>query len=249
MNKAVQKQLAKLGAKEQKRLEAPAKEPGLSAKLIEKVPPGLKTTLDTAFAKAFEVVFTKGTPIIDKSYDKEAVAFRFDVSNYAVDRKTTKKTLRAVDKNANRTGLLSHGLSVASGAGLGVLGIGLPDIPIFLGLLLRGLYETAQSYGFCCDTPTERVYLLRLIRTALTDGEARARSTAALDISLCGGASLEEEIRLTAAALSDAMLVSKFLQGIPIVGITGGISNHIVYRQVLQLAKLKYKQRYLYTKL
>lgn len=249
MNKVVQKQLAKLDVKEQRRLAAPAKEPGISAKLAEKVPAGLKNTLDTAFSKAFELVFTKGTPLIDKTYNKEAVAFRFDVSNYAVDRKTTRKTLRAVDKNASRTGLLSHGLSVASGAGLGVLGIGLPDIPLFLGLLLRGLYETAQSYGFCCDTDPERIYLLRLIRAALAAGGERQRSTSALDISLCGDAALEDEIRLTASALSDAMLVSKFLQGIPLVGITGGIANHIVYRQVLQLARLKYKQRYLHSKL
>lgn len=248
MNKAVEKQLLKLDKKEQKQLNAPVKEPGFSAKLAEKVPPGLKSTLDAAFAKAFALVFTKGTPLIDKTYDKEAVAFRFDVSNYAVDRKTSRKTLRAVDKNASRTGLLSHGLSVVSGAGLGVLGIGLPDIPLFLGLLLRGLYETAQGYGFCYEEETERIYLLRLIRTALAQGEDRVRGTAALDISLCGETSLQEEIQLTAGALSDAMLVSKFLQGIPLVGITGGISNHIVYRQVLQFARLKYQQRYLYTK-
>ncbi len=56
---------------------------------------------------------------------------------------------------------------------------------------------------------------------------------------------LQEEIALTSNALANAMLIEKFVQGIPIVGAAGGFSNNIIYNKVLKFAKLKYKQRYL----
>ena len=62
-------------------------------------------------------------------------------------------------------------------------------------------------------------------------------------------ASPDEEIDLTAAALADALLVEKFVQGIPIVGAVGGVVNTAVYSRVAKLAAIKYKQRYLYGKL
>lgn len=56
---------------------------------------------------------------------------------------------------------------------------------------------------------------------------------------------MSEEIKKTAKALADALLVEKFVQGIPIVGVVGGFVNHAVYKKILFLARLEYKKRYL----
>ena len=62
-------------------------------------------------------------------------------------------------------------VSTVEGVGLGILGIGLPDIVLFLSVILKGTYETALQYGFSYDTPEERMYILRLLETAMSKGE------------------------------------------------------------------------------
>ena len=39
--------------------------------LAEKVPPTLQDTLDAAFFKAFQLIFEKGTGVIEKTYRRE----------------------------------------------------------------------------------------------------------------------------------------------------------------------------------
>ena len=51
-----------------------------------------------------------------------------------------------------------------------------------------------------------------------------------------------------AEALSNAMLMAKFIQGLPVVGAAGGMNNPFVYQKVSQYAALKYKKRYLASK-
>ena len=58
----------------------------------------------------------------------------------------------------------------------------------------------------------------------------------------------EDEVKRAAEALSNAMLMAKFIQGLPVVGAAGGLSNPVVYQKVSQYASLKYKKRYLAAK-
>ena len=60
--------------------------------------------------------------------------------------------------------------------------------------------------------------------------------------------SFEEEVQNAAKALSSAMLMAKFVQGLPVVGAVGGVSNPVVYQKISQYAALKYKKRYLAAK-
>ena len=53
--------------------------------LSDKVPKGLQQTLDSAFAKAFQLVFEKGTDIIEKSYKKEDIEKEFAINSYAAN--------------------------------------------------------------------------------------------------------------------------------------------------------------------
>jgi len=56
---------------------------------------------------------------------------------------------------------------------------------------------------------------------------------------------LEEQIRETASVFAMDMLILKFIQGLPVVGILGGVANPIYYNRVLKYVQLKYRKRYL----
>ena len=44
------------------------------------------------------------------------------------------------------------------------------------------------------------------------------------------------------------MLVMKFIQGLPVVGVIGGISNPVYYNRIMEYVRLKYHKRYLLEK-
>lgn len=44
------------------------------------------------------------------------------------------------------------------------------------------------------------------------------------------------------------MLLLKFIQGMPIVGILGGAANPICYNKVMKYVQMKYRKRYLLQK-
>ena len=41
------------------------------------------------------------------------------------------------------------------------------------------------------------------------------------------------------------MLLLKFIQGVPVVGIIGGAANPVYYNKVMKYVQLKYRKRYL----
>ena len=132
----------------------------------------------------------------------------------------------------------------------GLLGIGLPDIPLFTGVLLKSLYQMAARYGYGWDTPAERYYLLLLVQGALSYGEELAACTALLDefaLTPCPPEDYDQgtQIRRTASLLADRLLAMKFVQGIPILGMAGGISDALCLERVQRYAGLNYHHRFL----
>ena len=116
--------------------------------LEKKVPEKVYRSLETAFSKAFSVVFTQGVGVIEKTYNRQNLEETHSVQDYAVQVKGGRKELKQVKRNAGRSGLANTALTTVEGIGLGALGFGLPDIVVFVGMLLKGVYETALSYGF-----------------------------------------------------------------------------------------------------
>jgi hypothetical protein len=53
----------------------------------------------------------------------------------------------------------------------------------------------------------------------------------------------------TSALLSTILLTTKFIQGLPIVGIIGGLANPFILNKISVYAELKYQKRYLEKKL
>ena len=223
---------------------------GWKTDLEKKVPEKVYRSLETAFSKAFSVVFTQGVGVIEKTYNRQNLEETHSVQDYAVQVKGGRKELKQVKRNAGRSGLTNTALTTVEGIGLGALGIGLPDIVVFVGMLLKGVYETALSYGFAYDTPEERLFILRMMETALTKGPDFAVKNARVDgmieeMPQTGEDELQAQIQKTGSAFAVDMLLLKFVQGFPLVGILGGAANPVYYNKVMRYVQLKYQKRYL----
>ena len=161
-----------------------------------------------------------------------------------------RRSLRRFSRKAGTSGQKNLLLSGVEGIGLGVLGIGLPDIPLFTGMVLKSIYELALHYGFSYETEEDRYFILLLIRGALSYGkqlsEIQEETDRFLSLeTLPDGYDREREIRKTAQALSGELLYMKFLQGIPLVGAAGGIYDAVYLKRILAYGRLKYQKRFL----
>ena len=218
--------------------------------LEDKVPEGLQKTLDDAFAKAFGLVFEKGTDIIEKTYKKGEIEKDYQINSYVAKVKENRRNLKAFSKKASGAGAKNLLLSGVSGVGLGVLGIGIPDIVVFTSLMLRSVYETCLHYGFQYDTEEEKKFILLMIQGAVCHDTSLLRINKDLNEFISNGKftkemNLEECIQKTAAGLSKELLYMKFLQGIPVVGAVGGFYDVIYMKQINKYAEMKYRRRFL----
>lgn len=244
-------ELAKLDKQEQRFLEKrrDKKDSFLNQKLEEKVPDGMQEKLDTAFAKAFELVFQKGTGIIEKTYKKDQKKVDFMTREMAADMKQDRKSLKAFSKDAGKTGAINLAVSGAAGIGMGVLGVGLPDIPVFTGMILKQIYETALNYGFPYDSVSERYFILKLIQGSVSYGDRLVEIDDEINRFMREGSmpddfNMKEEISETAGCLSKELLYMKFLQGIPVVGAVGGAYDAIYMKKIAEYSEMKYRRRF-----
>lgn len=227
----------------------------LNSLLEEKVPENLQSTLDKAFAKAFDVVFSKGTGIIEKTYNKEKAEDTYIIHHLQASKsKPKRKALRAFSKTAGKASNVNLAVSTISGVGLGILGIGIPDIVLFVSLVLKSLYQIATSYGCDYRNENEKKWLLLLIKGALTFGDEQKAINQEVDHYIKYGTfiqqtNLNEDIQSAATCLSKELLYMKFLQGIPLVGAVGGAYDFVYMKEINKYAKLKCHKRFLYNKM
>ena len=223
--------------------------------LEDKVPDKLQETLEKAFCSAFRLIFLKGISVIEKTYKKEELEKDFKVRDFSLDLKESRKEYKELRTEAARRNLKNQAVSAAEGLGLGLLGVGLPDIAIFTAMLLRGVYETALYFGFSYDTPEERFFILCLLEASVSRGEQWAENNARVDRLIytlvqkkeltVSEEDLEAQIQAAGNAFSLDMLAAKFIQGLPVVGAFGGLSNPVCWKQVMTYVQLKYRKRYL----
>ena len=186
------------------------------------------------------MIFAKGTAVIEKTYNGKKL-----------------RQSKGTDQEAQVLWAKDMLLTGVEGAGLGLIGVGLPDIPVFTAMLLRTVYQTALSYQFEYSEKTEQVFILNLIEAALTRGKRAEELSAQLDelmkkIDKEGYdyyGSINEQIARTSKAMSDEMLYLKFIQTIPVVGVAGGLSNPIYLNRIKTFADIKYRKRRLLIRL
>lgn len=221
----------------------------LNLLLEKKIPEGLQNTLDVAFGKAFYLMFEKGTGMIERSYDKDRIKKWYQINEYAAKVYGTGKALKVFSGKAKGEGAGNLLVSGAAGVGLGVLGIGLPDIVLFTGLMLKGVYRIALDYGFDYEDDEEKKFILLLIKGALSYGNELQNINEELNFYMDYGAfakarTLENTIKGAAGCLSGELLYMKFLQGIPVVGAVGGAYDAVYMKRIMEYAELKYRRRF-----
>lgn len=240
--------------KQEKKLEQAAlktKSPAWKTELESRIPEKVYSGLESAFCKGFGLVFDQGRAIIEKGYNKEGIQADHAIQDFSVQVKGGRKELKQMHKSAKQSDLVNLAVTTVEGVGLGALGIGMPDIVLFLGTLLKGIYETALRYGFDYESRQEQIFILKMMQTALSTGEDWINRNAEVDamISLETTEITDEDfscqLKNTASAFAVDMLLLKFIQGLPVVGVIGGAANPVYYSKVMKYVQLKYRKRYL----
>ena len=132
----------------------------------------------------------------------------------------------------------------------------MPDIVLWVGMLLRGVYETALGYGFDYESPEEKYFILKLLETSMLTGKNWAKANREIDNAISketlivpDSQTLSAQMEKTSNAFATDVMVAKFIQGLPLVGVVGGALNPIYYNRVMKYVQLKYRKRYLLKKL
>lgn len=243
---AVEKQEKKM-----QRSALKAKPAAWKAELESRIPEKVYTGLESAFCKGFGLVFNQGRAIIEKGYNKEDIQADHSIRDFAVQVKGGRKELKQMHKSAKQADFLNLAVTAVEGVGLGALGIGMPDIVLFLGTLLKGVYETALNYGFDYESRQEQIFILKMMQTALSTGENWVTRNAEVDEMLTLEAvgitdeDFKQQMKETSSAFAMDMLLLKFIQGLPVVGIIGGAANPVYYSKVMKYVQMKYRKWYL----
>lgn len=221
----------------------------LNALLEDKVPDKLQETLDSAFAGAFSLIFQKGTGIIEKTYDKDRIEEESRDGYRRILHRQDRRSFRDVTEKAGGSGLKNLLISGAAGIGMGAVGAGLPDIPVFTAMILKSIYEIALRYGFSYETEEEKYFILLLIQGAVADWNELQEIEEKIDVFIDTELlplyySCEGEIRSAAAGLSSELLYMKFLQGTPVIGVIGGVYDVVYMKKITEYAELKYRRRF-----
>lgn len=228
-----------------------AKIPGWKTALEQKVPEKVYTGLNSAFCKAFSLVFQYGRKILELTFKKKTISENHALQDAAFQIRGSRKDMRKMHKNAKKSSQLNIVLTTVEGIGLGALGVGMPDIVLFLTTVLRGIYETALHYGFDYESRFEQMLILKMMAASLSTGEEWfCRNKEVNDWLLKPAEEISDEdfeaqIQAASNVFAVDMLLLKFIQGMPVVGVLGGAANPLYYSKVMRYVQVKYKKRYL----
>ena len=219
--------------------------------LEKKIPEKVYSGLESAFCTGFSLVFQQGRKLIEKTYKKEELQRHHALRDWKVKTIGSRNHLREMDHSARKSDNRNMAATTAEGVALGALGIGMPDIVLFLSTLLKGIYETAIHYGFEYTSPQEQYLILKMMSASLKSGKYWLWENKAVDklleaeIPEISEELLKEQMRKTATDFAMDMLLLKFIQGMPVVGFLGGAANPVYYQKIMRYVQLKYKKRYL----
>lgn len=229
------------------------KENGVTKAVQEKIPEKAQKSMNTAFEKAFSLIFYHGVSVIEKTYDRQEMEEDFKINEFAAQVREHKKAAKVFQKNAKISSNKNIALSGVKGVGFGLLGVGLADVPVFVSMVLKGVYEVALHYGFGYEGEEEEFFLLEVLIGGLSSDELWLETNQSLNTFIENGEispkyQKDVTISLVSTQLSSEVLCMKFIQGIPLVGVIGGLADVVFMKKILRYANLKYNRRFLYKK-
>lgn len=93
---------------------------------------------------------------------------------------------------------------------------------------------------------------MKMMCTALSTGENWSAGDAEVEQMMeyetpeVSEAEFDRQIKRTSQVFAMDMLLLKFVQGLPVVGILGGAANPVYYHKIMHYVEVKYRKRYLY---
>ena len=169
---ACEKELRYIAKQERKlQKQAMASDKSWKSALESVIPEKVYVNLRAAFATAFNIIFEKGVDVIEKTYSKDRILKDFEEQDTAVDSIQTRRELRKFRSNVSSSKRWKSIITTAEGVGLGALGIGLPDIVLFIGFILQSVYEVALKYGYDYNKPEERYLILKMLSASIAKRE------------------------------------------------------------------------------
>lgn len=257
MDKVIDKNLRKVLKQEEKLMQQPGGTflSPLTEKVEDKIPQELYSKLQQAFYMGFKTIFEKGNGIIEKTYDRDQLLLEHEVYDASFEKLNKKKSLKGINKLANKGSLKNMGITAVEGTGLGLMGVGLPDIPVFIAVVLKSVYEISLSYGYDYREEQEQYFILKLMEAALAPDDIKSERNGEIDKLIAYlndetplGYDIDQQMRSTADSFAADMVCIKFIQGLPLVGAIGGPANVLYCKKISDYAKVKYQKRYLLEK-
>lgn len=164
--------------------------------------------------------------------------------------------MKKFDKSVKTSNNISAFLTGVKSTALGTLGVGLPDIPIFVAEIIRVVYSTALKYGYSYENENEKIFILSIIAFALCETSQKQKYSGICDnIAECIETEKNISISLkdmeyeTSQILSKTVCGTKLIQGVMIAGILSSAGNISIINNVSKSAYLKYKKRFIMYKL
>lgn len=226
----------------------------VTEKLEEQIPEKVAQSLRSAFGKAFEFILKNGTSVIEKTYSKEEYLQNYQIDEYALELKQTKKSAKTFSKKAKASSGRNIAISGVKGAGFGVFGVGMPDIPLFVSMILKSAYEISLHYGYDYQKEEEEFFLLNVLSCSVAYGEECVRlneeNNRFMEESIIPTHyDRSRQVEVLSDALASEVLCMKFLQGVPVVGVVGGAYDVVIMKKMLHYVKMKYHRRFVQGKL
>ena len=89
-----------------------------------------------------------------------------------------------------------------------------------------------------------RYFILLLVEASVQKGEAWEACNRAVEAFIAGQmVDVTDQLTRTAQAFADDLVLAKAVQGLPLVGVLGGLFNPVCCRKVMKYAALKYRKR------
>lgn len=251
--KLANRELLKLRYQEREMEQAALKSKSVPVKTLleKKIPEKVYTGLESAFCTGFSLVFRQGRKIIEKTYKKEEFQRQHVLRDWKIKTEGSRGDLQQMDKSARRSDGRNLAATTAEGIALGAMGVGLPDIVLFLTTLLKGIYESATHYGIDYESREEQYLILKMMSASLQTGNNWVWENNSVNRFLEAEKPevteelFQKQLKKTASAFAVDMLLLKFIQGMPVVGVLGGAANPLYYNKVMKYVALKYRKRYL----